>query len=1473
MGKKESVNRRFISPISTSGTGYSYEDEVACYYMLHLLCRQSPHIGILEVIDSIQFQARNYGWIIDDFVIRGYDSRGQSVKIAVCSRKSKTITANGPETSLLTDLWNQFDSEIFIQSQDYISIVTPRFTPAVADSLIHLIKHARDKSASEMNAAIEEQRFGKKQIALYKGFGQNEKSEIPKLLARLIPFELDFDSNFSTARQLLQSLSRSILCNDSNGEIQNFYNQLRLLRSQFGETSAIVDYSKLKKYCSERFELKVQTNQVSLEVQSVKSQPWFQKILSQERSLNRTICKYGSIRKGYLTEDQKTDLTLSSILESEKHILLVAAAGMGKTTELKKVAFQLQQNGKIPAWFDLKHYTDESIEQMLNMEIGQHNVNSLYIILDAFDEISSKHRNTIVSKLNFLIERHPAIRIVLSTRSSLFEGSEELHNFGKLQAYSLNPINIYSEDYKHYIETEYGVEADNFRKALYAGNCFDLGAIPFYVEPLIKHYLKHSTLSGKRTKLFEAILEYSEKADKKYPHDHTIDSNTNKNKVRRILEKMAVAMECMGKNYLEVSEINELISEGDINLIKLSALIETKTEPQKRWSFQDHQIQEYLVANQLCLLSFEKVKNLISFPDSSVIKPSWLNTLALLLSALDRGNALFNQLVEWLKENRIEYLLECEPDKLDNDIKHSIFETIFKKYSERETWFQERGTERKLARLVPTDYSVKFLTNQMRNASSRYGILNAIYVLFYIENFSTSHREELEVALIDSIFNNLKDDGIVTEGLTCLVETQSLTVKSFNKLYPKLKHRNDQHIRYSTYSAIEFLEVCDENLDYLIEGLQLFHGNHNDRSHVHLSGEDRHLAQCFGKLKSVTSYQRIFQLIENEKLIVDQIVWAQVIDALLDNALDLLDKRNSLLKVICKWFYLDCDKYYHSKNHPAIRFFQKAGYTETIFMQTLQNSELSEYTREVILAQLYEPDYFRQIAVLYKNGAINQQSIYRIQYNLANGREDKTIAKAFVDLVRNELDLVLFKYTEEELKQQYQNKNQSTFDLLFSKDSIIRSVENLINRIESEEIEYRDLWNLHSDHISQEHFDIPKIARSTVEAFLGRKEKAKKSVLMEKLNRFPNWTNYQIDNIHNMLKEGNVTVSNDQIEFVQEWFDSKVYSIDFEKAATETASNLKLNGDAVKCCYFLRCFNFELKQEKLLEMMTFDYYDGSQQKTVGLDYLKSFLPIGAMKLQSIANIKRRLNYSQALENNIDFALEQCFDAARLPIIDFIKDPLCNGYLRTKTLKKFFEIDKEIELIEILFNGDYGLDKWSIADILIEHNRIDIVRTYAESQITFEPIHVSETDTAIRYALKSDSNFGLKSWIKFFVSGQMNPNQIDRIPFELLKSSEHIEDLMGLLDFGYLNDKEHDYWHKPSDIAFSGLYCISQQSIENLNLVNNRLLKFYESNKNKYEHIQFLHTRVDRMKNDFYLRQSQNSSIRSAIETLKENALM
>jgi hypothetical protein len=62
--------RRSTAPVSlTGGQGFSFEDEIAALFMVHLLTGRRPLEADFGKVIRIDFQVRESGWLLDDLLV------------------------------------------------------------------------------------------------------------------------------------------------------------------------------------------------------------------------------------------------------------------------------------------------------------------------------------------------------------------------------------------------------------------------------------------------------------------------------------------------------------------------------------------------------------------------------------------------------------------------------------------------------------------------------------------------------------------------------------------------------------------------------------------------------------------------------------------------------------------------------------------------------------------------------------------------------------------------------------------------------------------------------------------------------------------------------------------------------------------------------------------------------------------------------------------------------------------------------------------------------------------------------------------------------------------------------------------------------------------------------------------------------------------------------------------------------------
>jgi hypothetical protein len=96
--------REIVSPKSTGGGGYNFEDQVSAWWVLHMLAGQAPLDAELGAPTRIRLQARVDGWLLDDLVA-DFSFRGGPIRAAVSVKSGDVLRASRLQEEFVRDCW------------------------------------------------------------------------------------------------------------------------------------------------------------------------------------------------------------------------------------------------------------------------------------------------------------------------------------------------------------------------------------------------------------------------------------------------------------------------------------------------------------------------------------------------------------------------------------------------------------------------------------------------------------------------------------------------------------------------------------------------------------------------------------------------------------------------------------------------------------------------------------------------------------------------------------------------------------------------------------------------------------------------------------------------------------------------------------------------------------------------------------------------------------------------------------------------------------------------------------------------------------------------------------------------------------------------------------------------------------------------------------------------------------------------
>lgn len=163
---------------------------------------------------------------------------------------------------------------------------------------------------------------------------------------------------------------------------------------------------------------------------------------------------YSETELMFLREEASLDLV--SVIKNENRVVLLGDAGVGKSTEFRRVALEFSNEASTfyPFLVPLSNYVNQKISELLPLGWEQVPEDRLIIILDGLDEIESKNRNDSIRQIQSFAEQHPRAHILVSCRTNFYQ-SETNKTEGTLAGFNTYVLlNLNEEQVEDYVKTK-----------------------------------------------------------------------------------------------------------------------------------------------------------------------------------------------------------------------------------------------------------------------------------------------------------------------------------------------------------------------------------------------------------------------------------------------------------------------------------------------------------------------------------------------------------------------------------------------------------------------------------------------------------------------------------------------------------------------------------------------------------------------------------------------------------------------------------------------------------------------------------------------------------------------------------------------------------------------------------------------------------------------------------------------------------
>lgn len=502
------------------------------------------------------------------------------------------------------------------------------------------------------------------------------------------------------------------------------------------------------------------------------------------------------------------------VISDIRRIILYSEAQSGKSTELKNIAFELQQSEIYnPYLFSLNKYLNQqTLFEQVKFNTRFANDNRLCVLLlDSLDEVKDNDRDNLIREIESLSANYPNLFFIVSCRGN-YEATNYIDGFKKLY---LDEINYF--DVKHYVKAV-ATNPTLLLAAIEEKQLYDFIYNPFYLQSIIKYFEKHNSLPERKAEIYDFIIEDSYEADKKrVKRGQTIDILRYKG--IGLLEKIAFCLQSTEQNMFTIAELlNELgLSEEEISLCCNFTIFNRDKEDNV--SFSHNTFREYFVAKKLTTIDFEKLKNIICFENSDKLRPSWYNVVILLISILKEKDDLYKPLIDWLIENEKEVLLKCEKHYLEDDVCFNVFKSIFLYFKESNLYIDWLNMK-ELMLFTSQKESILFLCNEIENEKTAISpnLINAVILLRYADfnTISPGQATTIENLLFECL-DKYKEKG--DQGFYFCVpfensyfQNNGRIVSTFHKI---ISESTNSSVLNRFFELLVNNDVCDEYADWV----------------------------------------------------------------------------------------------------------------------------------------------------------------------------------------------------------------------------------------------------------------------------------------------------------------------------------------------------------------------------------------------------------------------------------------------------------------------------------------------------------------------------------------------------------------------------------------------------------------------------------------------------------------------------------
>lgn len=1206
------------------------------------------------------------------------------------------------------------------------------------------------------------------------------------------------------------------------------------------------------------------------------------KIDAKEKNyIKRTYVKFGEKAGGgfWLQNEVKYKETLIEIISAKDRLVILGNGGSGKTVDFINAVYTLKEDKNfVPVYLQLKFLLNSKIEEFLPSGWDRVFAKQLVIFLDGLDEVQSIYfNNTILSIVRFA-NNHPKIKIVISCRTTHYILPIGGYD-GSISGFDVYEISDFdNSDIIFYVENAFQINGRKFLEDSFSNGYYDLVKKPFFLKELLEIYSNSASYPQNRVTVFNTILDRIF-TDEQNHYKNTLEYSDVKNKILRLLREVALAMEIIGKNIITPKDLSVFLSEEDYKLLKyFPAFRQESNNDTAYWTFVHNNIQELLAAQLLVEQKFEKILPFISFePDYKILNPSWANTLSFLFGILPKTSQLLSDLLAWIVKNeQYETLVQLEAEKIPVEVRKTIFENIYLKYTKNSLWInRSKYKYQDIARFGEMDSTINFILDEIEKADSIYSLSNSLNIFRYFSKYSMKQRiraEKLLLGLLDTQTNS----EIINVTIDALSETGLITEDKLDFVINKFSGSKSQYVRSAIYKAILITDRSDKYLQFLLDGYLMDANNIRSETYT-LAGVSEVLNLCIKNAKSPESIKIIIEFIITNHEVKSSYYFKDIFPSIVRNGIEGFTEQKSLFDSFYFLITHLSNHFYRDGIDLCVNFFKVTNTTTQLLQKVINKDAIKKYKYTKIITKIEISDFAGVVVSKYLNGEITNEDV-EFYYNILMYEKDELSAELFMKFIEENLQIVIKRPEKIDLQRIANDKIQREFDTIFSKSQFTNEINNIYSQFENDVVTEDELYVIRSQ--SSRFVDLDEIfsqpALNLLRSFSRNKQDVNKKEVLSFISDPARFEKYQISQIMIYLKNNQwLQCSTEQYKFISDWCFRTLQNFDFKTAIYQSFDNhISIKVEAQQLNYFRMRLLLNFPESILLDMLSFEYPDNT---SMGIEFIVDQVGKEKVAPRVIDNLKNsKFIFSQALLNHVDFVLKNKISEGYSLIAKKILDTTVDIHTRISILRKFTKsLMNDSILKEILIKSTDIYLTEEIANEIMQLSPNDSFLNQFLCDYLKEELQPEYRIRIANLLLKMESLVGLKEIALQFKTVDSTNQDFLSTRFEPLSQFGNPEGLDLLFEMLY------NCWNLKSTITSNqdlkyiessivgAIFKIGLSSDENFIIVKKKYLEFMHEYVSKYPELRFTTTIVENMEQQFMFNKAKSSTAKDALEKVKQ----